>query len=491
MSDKEKREKCGGDRKTAFRVSWNCAAELLLLLVTIFLLFFFVIILLHFTFSPTNLSSCLPRPLSVSASLSSPATAVPQPETETGNGVVKRGFNGFGSAAYNFILMSAYRGGYDTFAVMGLASKPLHVFGQPSFVCEWVPAEGGSVSVAGMKILPDWGYGRVYTAVVINCTFPVSVGETGVGGKLLIHAATNGGGDTGLNVTDTFTAMTEKPEDFARFVSGFSSEPRYDYLYCGSPLFGNLSPQRIREWLAYHVRFFGKKAHFVIQDAGGVHPAVMEVLRPWMELGYVTLQDIREEERFDGFYHNQFLVLNDCLHKYRFSAKWMFFFDVDEFIFVPKKSSLPAVLRSLSEYTQFTIEQMPMSAKLCLREDSGKASRRWGFEKLVYKDVKTGIWRDRKYAVQPRNVIATGIHMSENTTAGSKTTHQTEGRIMYYHYHGAIAQRNEPCRQFVNATSLTVDDVPYLLDTTMRRIAQFVKKFELETIGNVLQNTHQ
>nr|DAD26057.1 TPA_asm: hypothetical protein HUJ06_027525 [Nelumbo nucifera] len=78
-----------------------------------------------------------------------------------------------------------------------------------------------------------------------------------------------------------------------------------------------------------------------------------------MEKGYVTLQDIREQERFDSYYHNQFLVVNDCLHRYRFMAKWMFFFDGDEYVYVPPKSTIKLVLDSLSDYTQFTTEQMP------------------------------------------------------------------------------------------------------------------------------------
>lgn len=116
-------------------------------------------------------------------------------------------------------------------------------------------------------------------------------------------------------------------------------------------------------------------------------------------------------------------------------------------------------------------------------------SRKWGFEKLVYKDVKRGIRRDRKYAVQPRNVFATGVHMSQNTVG--KTTHKTEGRIMYYHYHGTIAERREPCRQMVNTSYLTVDGTPYALDTYMREVAGFVKRFELKVIGSTLQRTRQ
>ncbi|KAL0352625.1 UNVERIFIED_CONTAM: Galactan beta-1,4-galactosyltransferase GALS2 [Sesamum angustifolium] len=174
-----------------------------------------------------------------------------------------------------------------------------------------------------------------------------------------------------------------------------------------------------------------------------------------MEKGFVTLQDIREQERFDGYYHNQFLIVNDCLHR----------------------------------IYSVTIEQMPMSNKLCLSQDAPTAFRKWGFEKLVYKDVKRGIRKDRKYAVQPQNVFATGVHMSQNMVG--KTTHKTEGRIKYFHYHGTIAERREPCKQFLNSTETTVDGTPYIVDTTMRDIAGAVKRFELKMIGFRLQRTRQ
>ncbi|GKA38843.1 galactan beta-1,4-galactosyltransferase GALS3-like protein [Tanacetum coccineum] len=470
-------------------IMWNCSPELKLLFCA--LLFFCSLITLFqfFPFSIQDLRHCaaLPPP---------PITTFPPPppppiptlhDVVLRNGLVKRNFNTYGSAAYNFVLMSAYRGGPNTFAVIGLSSKPLHVFAKPSYVCEWVPLNGThNVTVQGVKILPDWGYGRVYTVVVVNCTFPSSVDRAG--GKLLVHASTSGGGDTDFNLTDTIEALHESPGSLN--VLQYTEEPKYDYLYCGSPLYGNLSPQRIREWLAYHVKMFGEKSHFVIHDAGGVHPEVREVLRPWVEKGYVTVQDIRDEERFDGYYHNQFLIVNDCLHRYRFMTKWMFFFDVDEFIFVPKKNTLKLVMDSLSDYTQFTIEQRTMSNKLCYLDDHpGKIYRKWGIEKLVYRDTAKGIRRDRKYAVQPRNVFATGVHMSENTVG--KTTHKTEGKIMYYHYHGTISERREPCRQLVNSTEMKVGGTPYMVDKTMREVAGAVKRFELRMIGSSLLRTRQ
>ncbi|KAL5065242.1 hypothetical protein RYX36_026979, partial [Vicia faba] len=186
----------------------------------------------------------------------------------------------------------------------------------------------------------------------------------------MLYASTLGGGDRSFNVTDKMEVLVEHPKLLDHTL--YDSKPKFEFLYCGSSLYGNLNPQRVREWIAYHVRLFGPKSHFVIHDAGGVHEEVLEVLKPWIELGYVTLQDIRDEERFDGYYHNQFMVVNDCLHRYKFMAKWMFFFDVDEYIYVPPKSTIKTVVDSLSQYSQFTIEQMAMSGKVCLQDDYGK-----------------------------------------------------------------------------------------------------------------------
>jgi hypothetical protein len=81
----------------------------------------------------------------------------------------KRALQPYGSAAALFVQMGAYRGGTRTFAVVGLASKPAHVFGTPDFTCEWQanptvadPAPR-AVRAKASKILPDKGYGRVYT----------------------------------------------------------------------------------------------------------------------------------------------------------------------------------------------------------------------------------------------------------------------------------------------------------------------------------------
>lgn len=392
----------------------------------------------------------------------------------------KRVFRPYGSAAALFVHMGAYRGGPATFAIVGLASKPIHVFGKPWFKCEWVSNDLSrpNVRAKAYKMLPDWGYGRVYTVVVVNCTFPSNPNPDNSGGKLLLYAYYS----PSPRRFEKLVVLEESPGSYDE--SRFRPPFQYDYIYCGSSLYGNLSSGRIREWMAYHAYFFGPRSHFVFHDAGGVGPEVRAVLEPWIKAGRATLQDIRAQADYDGYYYNQFLVVNDCLHRYRHAANWTFYFDVDEYIYIPGNKTLESVLHELSPYTQFTIEQNPMSSKLCVLDPHKNYSREWGLEKLVFRNSITGIRRDRKYAIQARNAYATGVHMSENVIG--PTTHKTESMIRYYHYHDSINILGEPCREFVpmptKGNVTWFEKVPYVYDDNMKRMVDTIKRFEEQTI---------
>ncbi|PON86394.1 hypothetical protein TorRG33x02_178460 [Trema orientale] len=128
---------------------------------------------------------------------------------------------------------------------------------------------------------------RVYTFSVVNCTFPKKVNFENSGGKLVLYTSTSSADDQNFSLTDRIKALTESP--------------------------GSLD------------------AVFLGPSRSGVHEEVMEVLKPWIELGYVTL----------------------------------------EYIYVPPKNIIKLVMDSLSNYSQFTIEYMPMSNKLCFSADTG------------------------------------------------------------------------------------------------------------------------
>uniref|UniRef100_A0A1J3G5V7 Glycosyltransferase family 92 protein n=1 Tax=Noccaea caerulescens TaxID=107243 RepID=A0A1J3G5V7_NOCCA len=397
----------------------------------------------------------------------------------------KRVFQPFGNAAALIVLMGAYRGGPATFAVVGLASKPIHVFGKPWFKCEWLSSNGTSIRAKAVKILPDWGYGRVYTVVVVNCTFQSNPNADNSGGKLMLNAYYG----ESPRLFERLTTLEESAGSYDE--SKFSPPYPYDYLYCGSSLYGNVSSSRMREWMAYHAWFFGDRSHFVFHDAGGVSSEVREVLEPWIRAGRVTLQDIRDQSQYDGYYYNQFLIVNDCLHRHRHAANWTFFFDVDEYIYLPDGNTLESVLAEFSDNTQFTIEQNPMSNVLCLNDSSQDYPKQWGFEKLLFKESRTNIRRDRKYAIQAKNAFATGVHMSENVLG--KTLHKTETKIRYYHYHNTITEHKELCREMLPVSAkdkvTLYKKLPFVYDDNMKKLVTTIKEFEQKKLGTkVVEN---
>ncbi|MCO5592814.1 hypothetical protein L7F22_046817 [Adiantum nelumboides] len=470
---------------------------LFVLLSSFLLLLLFHQILVPKALSPSPPSSdpLDPAPRTATHTTTRPDAATDQPhphsplvDDET------RVFRPYGSAAALFVVYGAYRGGPNTFAVVGLGSKPLYVYGKPEFECYWIPSRSPSSkepdtdpplkSKRAYSMLPDYGFGRVYTVVVVNCTFEEDVGASPdqKGGQLILYATH---GDGLGKPAERIVALTE---DEHSYDASFYQPPYpYEFVYCGSPLFSNLNAQRIREWIAYHVMLFGPKSHFIFHDAGGMHEEVRAVLEPWKKRGFITIQNVKQTTQYDGYYYNQFLIVNDCLHRSRFMANWTFFFDVDEFIYIGPDTSLREILKWHANSTQLSFAQLRMSDSLCQFEEPDNDSR-WAFEKLVYGER----FQDMKYAVQARQVFATGVHNSQ------KELGHMEGNMgwawwphmHFYHYHNTISEHGKLCQNITNnASNFTLDGKSYVLDTSMVSLAPLVKKFELELIGH--ENTTQ
>ena len=212
-----------------------------------------------------------------------------------------RVFKPHGLAAHLYIEMSAYRGGPRVFSIVGLASKSIENYHKPLYDCEWKSGSNGQV-VKGKtkKLWPDWHFGRLYTVVVTTCYFAEDVGVGGEGGELILYASY---GDQ-FSQPERIVALTEAKGEYNSSIFDPQAFP-YDYVYCGSPVYGDISPQRIREWMAYHAKFFGEQSYFILYDAGGFQDEVRKVLEPWIKQGRVSVQNIRQQEIYDGYYHNQ------------------------------------------------------------------------------------------------------------------------------------------------------------------------------------------
>ncbi|MCO5606067.1 hypothetical protein L7F22_060254 [Adiantum nelumboides] len=414
----------------------------------------------------------------------------------------ERFFQAIGSGAALFVKYGAYRGGSNTFAVVGLGAKALYDFAEPEFECYWVPLSAvrsrhnPTIQQAlriqkghAYPMLPDMDYGRVYITVVVNCTFaePVGTATDDRGGQLVLYA-THGDGQGKPPVR--FVALTEK--QLATDAARLEPPVPHQFAYCSPPLYGELHPARMREWLAHHIRLFGPRSHFHLHDAGAINAEVRAVIEPWSRLGFVSVQNVTEQEKYDGYYHNKFLIMNDCLHRTRFKADWTFFFDMDEYLYVLPDSSLQSLTtQSYANLSMLQFNQVRMSDYVCQAPQAVDSDCRWAIEDLLFADKDSDYEKKApKYAVQGRAVFAVGLHKSE-AELGHMQGEQGWAwwpKIRYYHYQSILPKsKDRNCYEYVNYTTppFSFQDHTLELDTSMVYMASLAKKFEVDQIGEL------
>ncbi len=102
-----------------------------------------------------------------------------------------------------------------------------------------------------------------------------------------------------------------------------------------STLYLNDAPYLL-EWIEFH-RLVGFERFFLYDN--GSSDNHLEVLAPYIDAGIVTLHAWRPSPPDHG------QVFNECLKAHRNDARWIGFFDVDEFLFSPTGRSVSDVLR--------------------------------------------------------------------------------------------------------------------------------------------------
>ncbi|KAG6552779.1 hypothetical protein Mapa_005727 [Marchantia paleacea] len=428
-----------------------------------------------------------------------------------------RRFVPMGTATFLFVHISSYRLGPSSFGVVGLGATDLFRHSNPAFYCSWHPhvqtIAFPVVHCNGTVVQPDRkhvSYGRQYTGTVVLCNFTSPVGVDGVGGHIVV-TATHGSEDLSALEDVMFVAKIESPGEYNG--SLFQEPYQYEHVYCGNGMYGDwVNPQRVREWMAYHARYFGERSHFFLNDAGALDDDVRKVLQPWVDLGRVTISNVRQQKRFSTHIHSQFAILSDCMLRSRTLSTWTWFFDMDEYIFNPPGFDLQQTLRQVqkdwwgSTLKRVSLQQIPMDSKHCQRTaDPIKQESEWAIEKLVYRRTETiefGGYMDRKSFVRSDSALAMGPHeppeggmiLAEGESIGSVTL--WTDKFSYYHYHGTTTRKDsELCQELVdpgvNVTTFSdvehqlgiFHNVSHRLDLSMKALAEEVKEFETSMIG--------
>jgi hypothetical protein len=96
----------------------------------------------------------------------------------------------------------------------------------------------------------------------------------------------------------------------------------------------------LQEWVEFH-KLVGIERFYLYDN--GSNDNHEEVLAPYVEEGTVVAHT------WPGV-HQRYAALDHCVKTYRDEARWIAFFDVDEFLFSPSGKPVPEILRDYEEW---------------------------------------------------------------------------------------------------------------------------------------------
>ena len=139
--------------------------------------------------------------------------------------------------------------------------------------------------------------------------------------------------------------MVAYVEDRGQFPSATPKPPfKFQLVHCSAPISGRVSARRVYEWLEFHLR--SGVDHLVVYDAGGIDEPVMRMLEVYGELGVVEVVNARQATAYEAWDHGRLLLINDCVQRHRFSARWVFFSDLEEYFVSEAGLTLLATLNA-------------------------------------------------------------------------------------------------------------------------------------------------
>lgn len=104
----------------------------------------------------------------------------------------------------------------------------------------------------------------------------------------------------------------------------------------------------LREWVEFHLLVGIERFYLYDNGSSDDHE---EVLAPYVEEGIVALHD------WPGVTQRH-AALNHCVETYRDEARWIAFFDIDEFLFSPEGTPVPEILRDFEPWPGVGVNQM-------------------------------------------------------------------------------------------------------------------------------------
>ena len=282
---------------------------------------------------------------------------------------------------------------------------------------------------------------QLYAAYVISCPVPKTenIRDIFQNGVIISNSSTLSGSYIRVKV-----------------ISNNSNSPKKQFNVCVPPLFGNVTADKIIEFVEVN-KLLGAN-HFTFyreNSANDIH--LMKVLHIYVYIGDVTVipwkLPIKNE---DIWYHGQSVSVWDCLFRNMHNFNYIAFNDIDEFI-VPKfvkswRSMIDSLLKARKDGDRIAAFRF-QSADF---DNGEKAIPRFSEDIQSLLTLYT-IWRDKsidgartKLIVDPSKVFELGIHHLSKPISDKFVSLDVNSKYaLLHHYRKCQEEKRWNCREFV------------------------------------------
>lgn len=348
-------------------------------------------------------------------------------------------FSGIG--IHSFILRSSYRVNDRHFVAIGMSALALHQSKQRNR-CEWHGLDQSHIEGRQYVVWPGEHHDLMYESAIFHCELENGT-LPGVGGSLF------------MKIDEEIFSVYK--EEKGRLELEPKAPFKYNLAFCSFPIYRDVLPQRLGEWLQYAYRSVGVD-YFVLHDGGPIDESVMEVLNPYVKAELMEIIDIRAQYQYESK-HNV-LTLNDCLYRMRWLSNWALFADFDEYLFAQPPQTVLGILKEHSEAPYLTFGSLWWSVTMCRNSDD---KRLWPVEKMsfhwpdvycvnrrVYETEEClNYYGHRKYVVNPRKVWVLEVHRPVDPIQGGVNLNTS--LIRNNHFQGLLRSSLEVCSEPVKA----------------------------------------
>lgn len=164
-------------------------------------------------------------------------------------------------------------------------------------------------------------HGKQYGGYILSCEVPATLSRTEI--KHVTIAS--------LNADNYFESLVTIP-----VLNQHSEKSKYNFSICVSPIYGEINPYRLVQFLEMNKILGAEHFTFYIHEQSNI---IRKVLQLYNSEGHVTLLpwQLPVEPELDVWYYGQLLSINDCLYRNMYKSTYLVFQDLDE-ILVPRHS---------------------------------------------------------------------------------------------------------------------------------------------------------